>query len=95
MLYQRCYADGADLRSLPFTARREILVELGVAGPAWCTVPSYPASDLDVLFEAVTDMGLEGIVLKERESRYVEGRSKWWVKLKTREWSHRHFREAP
>lgn len=83
------YADG-DLRSLPFTARRDVLQELDLAGPAWCTVPSYSATDLDVLFAVVTDMGLEGIVLKELGSRYVEGRSKWWAKLKTREWSNHH-----
>lgn len=82
--------DGADIRALPYRARREVLLDLELAGPAWCTVPSYSATDLPELFAVVTEMGLEGLVLKELDSHYLEGRSKWWVKVKTAEWKHDH-----
>jgi bifunctional non-homologous end joining protein LigD len=35
------------------------------------------------LFEQVCSLGLEGIVSKRKDSRYISGRSPYWLKMKT------------
>ena len=42
------------------------------------------------LFNAVEIMGLEGIVSKHRRSAYKSGRSKAWLKIKTKAWVERY-----
>jgi bifunctional non-homologous end joining protein LigD len=38
------------------------------------------------LFRAARRMGLEGLVPKPRDRPYQAGRSKHWIKVKTRRW---------
>jgi bifunctional non-homologous end joining protein LigD len=51
---------------LPYSERREILGELDLRGPAWCTAETF--DDGQALFAAVVEQGLEGIVAKPRTS---------------------------
>jgi ATP-dependent DNA ligase len=79
---------GADLRSLPWHARRERL-ELLARG---FDVPLElsPLVDPSVsLVGQMTDGRLEGIVLKDRTSTYRDGTRVGWSKVKDRSWYER------
>lgn len=63
-------------------ARRAMLVDLGLDGPAWCTTPAYPGEGA-TLFEATRAAGIEGVVAKRLDAPYRPGmRTKTWVKTK-------------
>ena len=84
-----------DVTDLPYTERRRLLESFELAGPAWCTVSSFPGAGAE-LFAACTALGLEGLVAKRLTSPYEPGvRSKPWVKAKCSAWfedhgQHRH-----
>jgi bifunctional non-homologous end joining protein LigD len=84
-----------DVTAEPYHRRRELLEQLELAGPGWCTVSAFPGAGAE-LFAACTALGLEGLVAKKLDSRYEPGvRSKTWVKAKCSDWltvhaSHRH-----
>ena len=57
----------------------------------WCPdLPKFPhgtwidGGDFDgaTVFEHAQSLGLEGIVSKRKDSRYVSGRSPYWLKMK-------------
>jgi len=75
------HCDGYDLRDAPLLQRKELLRRL--------LHPQDPIrfSDHQVehgkeLFELAREKGLEGIIGKRADSRYIAGRSPNWVKLK-------------
>lgn len=73
--------DGRDLTGLPLTRRRELL-ETVVAGSGILLSEELRGELADVV-QAVRGLGLEGIVAKRKDSRYVPGlRSEAWLKLK-------------
>src|SRR6478735_2731462 len=75
--------DGEDLCALPLTERRERLLSLGLDDVAWQVPPTY--DDGQMLLEAATQQGLEGIVSKRSSSRYRPGvRSREWLKFPIR-----------
>lgn len=63
---------GSDLTGQPWSARRELLEKLDLAGPH-CQVPPTFADGAELL-AATADQGLEGIVSKRRSSPYAVGR---------------------
>ncbi len=74
---------GEDLTAKPYVDRRAMLADLGLSSPI--VVPEPTAAIGAVLFEAVTAQGLEGIVGKRGESRYLPGRrSPDWRKISVR-----------
>ena len=77
------YLDGRDLRSRPYTERRELLEQALVTTPQYQLSPNTIGEGL-ALFEVAREQALEGIVAKRLESRYETGkRSKSWLKVKT------------
>lgn len=73
---------GSAVMAKRWDARRVILVDLGLEGPAWCTTPSHPG-DGTVLFEATRAVGIEGVVAKRLDAPYRPGvRTTAWVKTK-------------
>jgi bifunctional non-homologous end joining protein LigD len=81
------WLDGHDCSQLAYRDRRRVLDMLELSGPTWCTVPSFAAEDLDALLNACSQLGQEGIVCKQLDSRYLPGvRSKAWRKAKTTHW---------
>jgi DNA ligase-1 len=84
-LYDALMLDGEDLRPLPLVERRRRL-------EAWHARVRPPRTDLSPLIEvgskdelrtlwaATRETGIEGIMLKRRDSAYVAGRPKglWW-----------------
>lgn len=93
MVFDLLHLDGRTLLDVSYVERRALLAELslgdpGRAGPAW-QVPAYHLGDGADLFEATREKGLEGLVAKRLDSRYLPGkRSGSWLKLK-----HRHQQE--
>lgn len=63
---------GSDLTGQPWSARRELLERLDLAGAHW-QVPAVH-DDGDQLLAATADQGLEGIVSKRRSALYAAGR---------------------
>jgi bifunctional non-homologous end joining protein LigD len=63
---------GSDLAGQPWSARRELLERLDLAGPSW-QVPAVH-DDGEQLLAATAEQGLEGIVSKRRAAAYAAGR---------------------
>jgi bifunctional non-homologous end joining protein LigD len=76
------WLDGHDLRELPLTERRERLAEVVTeTGPISRTYSSDGQGR--AFFDAVKELGLEGMIAKRLESQYVPGRrTKDWRKIK-------------
>jgi len=82
MIFDLLWADGKDLRALPYLERRGRLESLGLAGNSW-SVPERINAGLEEALEATAKLGLEGIVAKDAASPYVPGRrSHYWTKVK-------------
>ena len=75
------YADGEDLRQAPLSKRRERL-ERSLQPCRSLLLSERVASDGIKAFEIAAQRGLEGIVGKNLSSRYVEKRSREWLKVK-------------
>jgi len=84
MVFDLLRLDGRDLTREPLERRRELLQGLGLESSTWQVPASY--DDGDMLLRATLEQGLEGIVSKQRDSRYDFGvRSPHWLKF-----PHRH-----
>jgi bifunctional non-homologous end joining protein LigD len=82
VLFDLLFLDGRDLTALTYTERRDHLERLDLNGAAWQTPPALDGAGADVL-RASREQGLEGILAKRRNSRYLPGRrSKDWRKIK-------------
>ncbi|WP_104173813.1 ATP-dependent DNA ligase [Arthrobacter sp. Y81] len=83
MVFDLLSDGGEDLRRMPLRKRRARLDELG--WPAGCPVHLSEVLDHEVedLLASARELGLEGIMAKRIDGRYVSGeRSKSWLKLK-------------
>ena len=79
------HLDGHDLSAVPLTARKRALE--GLIGPLMDAKSPIQFSDHiegdgEPLFAQASRMGLEGIVSKKADARYVQARSQSWVKVK-------------
>ncbi len=75
--------DGNDLTGCPWWERQARLREVLEPGPEVHLTENF--EDGPALFQAVTALGLEGIVGKELDSPYLPGRkSRHWLKIKSR-----------
>lgn len=82
-----------DLTHRSYRDRRAVLEDLALAGPAWCTSPSYTGSGAE-LFAACSELGLEGLVAKRLDGGYYPGqRRDVWVKAKCAAWLAGHARQ--
>jgi bifunctional non-homologous end joining protein LigD len=81
-IFDVLYLDGRNLIEEPYRRRRELLEELELAGESWQT-PGCSTGHAEELLAASAERGLEGIVLKRLDSRYLPGkRSGAWLKVK-------------
>jgi bifunctional non-homologous end joining protein LigD len=77
------YAGGRDLRGERYEDRRDLLEQAALA-PDW-QVPGFLDSDFEAASALTLEQGLEGLMLKRKDSRYVSGtRSRDWIKVKNR-----------
>ncbi|MHC6594307.1 ATP-dependent DNA ligase [Arthrobacter sp. C152] len=84
MLFDLLFSGGKDLRRLPLGKRRERLEEF--FEPGGCPAELSPVLDEPVrhLLDSAQELGLEGVMAKRTDSRYVSGqRTRTWIKLKT------------
>ena len=75
------YADGYDLRGVPLDDRKRLLKTLVVPDEQIRLSEAFDAQGEEV-FAAARQMGLEGIVAKDRKSSYEGARSTRWQKVK-------------
>ncbi len=76
--------DGRDLRAEPLLDRRRRLQDLiGVNPNARLQFSAEQLGHGPAFFAAADQHGLEGIVSKRADSRYVSGRAKTWLKVKS------------
>jgi bifunctional non-homologous end joining protein LigD len=76
---------GSDLRRELLKQRKADLRQLlADAGPGLQLNGWIDGSDFDgaTVFEHACKLGVEGIVSKRKDSRYVSGRSPYWLKMK-------------
>ena len=74
--------DGEDLTGEPLEARKEKLRGLLSDGPASIRYSDHIAGNGEKLLQGFCAAGLEGVVSKRREGRYVGARSGGWLKTK-------------
>ena len=80
-LFDILYLDRYDLKLIPLEERKEILRQTVQWSDKVRWTEFQQENGLDLWHEACRQ-GDEGIVAKHRQSRYVSGRSDWWVKIK-------------
>ncbi len=80
-LFDILYADGYDLRGVALEDRRRLLNALVVPDDHIRISEIFEIGG-EQMFEAARAMGLEGIVAKDRRSKYEAARTNHWQKLK-------------
>lgn len=81
LLFDLLRLDGQDAQSLTYDERRDLLTSLALQGESWSVPPAFPVGR--DLLEATRAQGLEGVMAKRRDSRYLPGRrSDAWLKVK-------------
>jgi bifunctional non-homologous end joining protein LigD len=82
-LFDAPYYKGYDMRDVPLESRRAILKSALETAPSDAVRFSEEfGSDPQELVDAACKLGLEGVIGKRRDSRYVSRRSPDWIKLK-------------
>jgi len=77
------YLDNNNLMQLPFTERRKILVKLVKNSNSKIRISDFVEEFGIDAFETIRKMGLEGIIGKQRNSKYHSGsRTRDWLKIK-------------
>ena len=80
-LFDVLYANGYDFCGCSLEHRRKVLESLVKPGGNIRISDAYD-TDGEQMFEAARKMGLEGVLAKDRRSKYESGRSTKWQKLK-------------
>jgi bifunctional non-homologous end joining protein LigD len=81
MIFDLLRYDGISLLELPYSARRERLEDLELAGPHWMVPPTF--LDGAATAAAARENRLEGVVAKRLGTPYLPGlRSPDWIKVK-------------
>lgn len=75
--------NGNDLRNEPLIVRKSVLKGLIKKSPH-ITLTEYVVEDGKQLFVKMEKLGLEGVVAKRADSVYGGGRTREWLKIKTR-----------
>lgn len=74
--------DGADLRPLPLSHRKERLRQLLQGCPLGIQFNDHIEGDGAIVFAHACKLGFEGIISKDRTRAYQSGLSKTWLKVK-------------
>ena len=75
------YVDGYDLRNTPLVDRKEALAAIVTPGDRIQVSEHFVVKGSEIL-EAARQMGLEGVIAKEANSRYESKRTRRWLKVK-------------
>ena len=83
LIFDVLQLDGRRLMDLEYRERRALLDELALAGPYWQTPPWFPGADFAAVRAVSVEHGVEGLVAKRLDSRYLPGvRTDSWRKIK-------------
>jgi bifunctional non-homologous end joining protein LigD len=74
--------DGQDMRHNPFETRKASLERLLSRAAPGIAFNRHITGDGTIIFQHACKLGLEGIVSKRKDSRYISGRSLHWIKSK-------------
>lgn len=80
VIFDILHYKGKDLRSLPLIERKAILADLELPSVSFGVVP-YIEGAGENLFEQIRSWGMEGMVGKRMNSKYVSKRSESWQKV--------------
>ncbi|MDT0171177.1 ATP-dependent DNA ligase [Pseudarthrobacter sp. BRE9] len=84
MLFDLLFDNGEDLRRLPLRTRRRRLEEFFRQSECPINLSMVLDEPVELLMESAQELGLEGVMAKRTDSRYVSGqRTRTWIKLKT------------
>ncbi len=79
------HLDGRSLKQLEFLERRAILAKVLKVRSPRIRISDYIEESGEAVFDNVVSMKLEGVVGKQKNSKYLEGaRSPSWVKIKSK-----------
>jgi len=82
------YLNGYTLMKFPLEHRKAVLRKLIPDNSGWIRFADHVEANGVAFFKAVEEHGLEGVVAKHRKSEYQQGRSKYWLKIKTQKTGH-------
>jgi bifunctional non-homologous end joining protein LigD len=82
IVFDLLYYDGFDLRAGELIRRKTLLRAIIQPGAA-LRYSEHVVGDGEKAFREAQSSGLEGIIAKQQDSPYMEGRSAYWLKLKT------------
>lgn len=84
VIFDVLHVNGQDTFELPYEQRRQLLEQIVSNGPHWRLTDVHEDGGPELL-DAVTERGMEGLVAKQRSSRYQPGRrATVWRKIKPR-----------
>jgi bifunctional non-homologous end joining protein LigD len=81
MVFDLLWLDGLSLTELPYSERRAALDALELNAARW-RVSEFHVGDGEGLLAATREQGLEGLVAKRLDSRYLPGKRSGWAKIK-------------
>ncbi|RAX46056.1 ATP-dependent DNA ligase [Arthrobacter sp. AQ5-06] len=83
MLFDLLSDGGDDLRRLPFARRRQRLEEFHHPSECPVELSAVLNEKIEHILESAQELGLEGVMAKRTDSRYVSGqRTRTWIKIK-------------
>jgi bifunctional non-homologous end joining protein LigD len=83
MLFDLLYDGGTDLRRQPLTTRRRRLEQFFTPSDCPVDLSAVIEDQVEHILESARELGLEGVMAKRTDSRYVSGqRTRTWIKLK-------------
>ena len=85
-LFDIMYLNGKSLMDMPYSKRRELLESVLIKRNMICPsgmILSRSAKELELFFNKEISKGLEGVVAKDLNSKYIAGARKFsWIKMK-------------
>ncbi|XAS64291.1 ATP-dependent DNA ligase [Micrococcaceae bacterium Sec5.8] len=82
MLFDLLSENGTDLRRLPLRERRARLEAFSTSAEVPVELSALIDGDIRHILESAQELGLEGVMAKRTDGRYVGQRSRSWLKLK-------------
>ena len=77
------YINGFNIMKFPLADRKAVLRKLVPDNKGWIRFADHVEANGRQFFDAVSKIGLEGIVAKLKRSEYQQARSRYWLKIKT------------